>query len=205
MRLRHYVQVSSTPLWVPLVVAGLGVLGTLAGGIVGSVLTQRRADRREDKAWGREREREQERWAREDEARTFEHRRQAYLDFYVAVKALARKAYNHGYGLIDEAELQEGWQSDAFEKLHRVEFYADRDVAAAASKAYSAAWSWGQYGKYDDPNDPDFYERQQKYDDAELQMLALMRDRLSIPEGDLGLPPPGYSWEQAQIPMAEPE
>jgi hypothetical protein len=40
--------------------------------------------------------REHERWAREDEARTFEHRCQAYGGFYEAVKALARTAYGHG-------------------------------------------------------------------------------------------------------------
>jgi hypothetical protein len=156
-------------------------------------------------AWARERQREHEQWAREDEARTFEYRREAFVDFYVAVKALARTAYSYGYGLIDEEEVHEGWQDDAAEKLHRLEFYADRDVAAAASKAYGAAWSWGQYGKYDDPDDPEFYERQQKYDDAELEMLMLMRDRLSIPEGDLALPPPGYSWEKAEMPTAGPE
>jgi hypothetical protein len=32
-----------------------------------------------------------------------------------------------------------------------------------------------------DPGDPDFHERQQKYDDAELEMLVLMRESLSIP------------------------
>jgi len=52
----------------------------------------------------------------------------------------------------------------------------------------------GVYGKYDDPEDDDFHERQQKYDDAELKMLGLMRDRLAIPEGDTNLPPPGYSF-----------
>jgi hypothetical protein len=70
----------------------------------------------------------------------------------------------------------------------RLQFYADRPVAVAASAAYSAAWSWGHYGKYDDPDDPYFYERQQKYDDAELEMLALMRQSLSIPDVDLTLP-----------------
>jgi hypothetical protein len=129
---------------------------------------------------------------RDDTARTFEHRREAYLDFYVAVKALARTAYNHGYGF-NEPELPEGWQDDAFEKLTRLEFYADRALARVASEAYGSAWSWGQYGKFDEPDDPDFYERQQRYDDAELAMLGLMRARLSIPEGDLGLPPPAYS------------
>jgi hypothetical protein len=79
-------------------------------------------------------------------------------------------------------------------------------VYTAASAAYGAAWSWGQYGKYDDPDDPDFYERQQKYDDAELEMLVLMRRSLSIPETDLTLPPPGYSYEVPQVERpAEPE
>jgi len=184
--------VSSTPLWVPLVVAGIGVAGTLTAGIAGGLIAQRWSDRREVSAWAREREREHERWAREDEARTFEHRRQAYADFYQAVKALARTAYEHGYGFT-EPELPEGWQSDAFAKLARLEFYADRPVATAASTAYGAAWSWGQFGKYNDPEAPDFHERQQKYDDAELEMLVLMRQSLSIPDIDPTLPPPGYS------------
>ena len=185
---------SSTPLWVPLVVAGIGVVGTLAGGVVGSTLTQRRADRREEKGWAREREREREQWAREDEARTFEHRREAYLDFYVAVKALARRAYSHGYGFT-EAELPDDWHEEAAAKLHRLEFYADRELASSASKAYGAAWSWGVYGKYDAPDEPDFHERQEKYDQAELAVLMLMRNRLAIPEGDVELPPPGYSYD----------
>jgi hypothetical protein len=90
--------VNTTPIWVPLVVAGIAVLGTLSGGITGALITQRQADRREDKAWTRERQREREHWAREDEARTFEHRRETYVDFYESVKGLARRAYDHGFG-----------------------------------------------------------------------------------------------------------
>lgn len=43
------------------------------------------------------------------------------------------------------------------------------------------------------PDDPDFHERQQKYDDAELKMLMAMRQSLSLPDVDPTLPPPGYS------------
>jgi len=96
-------------------VAGIGVLGTLTAGIAGGLLAQRWARRREDKAWARERERERERWAREDEARTYEHRREVFEDFYQAVKALARRAYDHGYGFDDTPSSSRG--SGSPEKL----------------------------------------------------------------------------------------
>jgi hypothetical protein len=48
----------TTPSWLPFAVAGIGVLGTLAAGIAGALIAQRWADRRDDKAWARERARE---------------------------------------------------------------------------------------------------------------------------------------------------
>jgi hypothetical protein len=186
---------STTPLWVPLVVAGIGVAGTLIAGIAGTLIAQRWANQRDDKTGARDRDREQERWRREDEARTFEHRRQVIEEFYQAVKALARRAYDHGYGFDGTPELPSDWHSDAAEKLSRLALYVDRPLAAAASAAYGAAWSWGEHTKYDDPDDEEFYERQQKFDDAEFDLLVLMRHALGVPEGDLSLPPPGYRYE----------
>lgn len=184
---------STTPLWVPLVVAGIGVAGTLTAGIAGGLITQRWADKHEDRAWARERERERERWAREDEARTFEHRREVFEDFYEAVRGLARRAYDHGYGFDGTPELPFDWNADAGAKLNRLGLYADRRLAAAAAAAYDSAFWWGQHTKYDDPDDPEFCERQQRFDDAEYELLVLLRQALSIPEGDLSLPVPGYS------------
>lgn len=89
---------TTTPLWVPLVVAGIGVLGTLVGAIGGVLVTQRRSDRREEVVWQREREREQQRWAREDAARTFERRLEAYSEFYEYLRRMALQAYDHGNG-----------------------------------------------------------------------------------------------------------
>lgn len=182
----------------PLVVAGIGVAGTLVAGIVGGFITQRRANEREDKAWARERTREQERWAREDEARTFEHRREVLEDFYEAVKTLARRVYDHGYGFDGTPELTFDWHSEAFAKLTRLGLYADRRVYAAAAEAYDAACSWGQHTKYDDPDDPQFYERQERFDAAEYQLLLLIRQSLSIREGDLNLPVPGFTTDNAE-------
>jgi hypothetical protein len=72
--------------------------GGSAAGVAGGLITQRWADRRGDKTWARERAQEEERCRREDEARTFEHRREVFENFYEGVKALARIAYDHGYG-----------------------------------------------------------------------------------------------------------
>ena len=54
-----------------------------------------------------------------------------------------------------------------------------------------------------DPDDPEFYECQQRYDDAELELLELMRKALSIPEGELTLPPPGYSYTTDQTAVSK--
>lgn len=193
----HDGSMSTTPLWVPLVVAGIGVAGTLAAGVAGGLITQRWANEREDTAWVRERQREQEHWAREDETRTFEHRRQVLEDFYEAVKALARRAYDHGYGFDGTPELPFDWHADAAAKLTRLGLYADRRVYAAASEAYGAAWAWGQHTKYNDPDDAKFYERQARFDAAEYSLLVLIRQALSVPEGDLSLPVPGYAAHDA--------
>ena len=194
---------STTPLWVPLLVAAIGVAGTLIAGIAGTLIAQRWSNQRDNKAWAREREREQERWHREDEARTFEHRREAFEECYQAIKALGRRAYEHGYGFDQTPVLPPDWHADAAAKLTRLGIYADRRAYDAASAAYGAAWTWGQNTEYDDPDDPEFYERQQKFDDAEYDFLVLMRRALSIPEGDLSLPAPGYRYEVATEPVEE--
>lgn len=67
----------TTPLWVPLVVAGIAVLGTLAG----VVFTQIWNSRQEERRWARENDRLRETQAREDQNRTYEHRRAAYVEF----------------------------------------------------------------------------------------------------------------------------
>src|SRR6266480_6068685 len=139
---------SSAPLWLPLAAAGVAVVGTLAGGFI----TQRWANQRDDKIWARERAREQERWRRDDQARTFEHRQEVFEDCYQAVKALAKRAYDHGYGFDDTPELPFDWNADAWAKLNRLRLYADRPLYGAAIAAYNAPFWWGHHTKYDDPD-----------------------------------------------------
>lgn len=70
----------NTPMWLPLVVAAVGIVGTLSG----VWLTSHLAHKREAISWTRQQEQEKTRWAREDAARTFEFRRSAYVAFYEA-------------------------------------------------------------------------------------------------------------------------
>ena len=72
---------NTTPLWVPLLVAAMGLIGTVAGTVGGVLVTQLMANKREQANWTRELRREQTRWSREDQTMTFEHRRVAYVDF----------------------------------------------------------------------------------------------------------------------------
>jgi hypothetical protein len=164
---------SSTPLWLPLASAGIAVLGTLGGVLI----TQRQADRREDKA------------------RTFEYRREVYADFYKALQAMARLAYLHGIELNEDPP--DDWYSEAFGELSRLSLYADRRVARAASAAYEAAWYWGMNSKQSEQREAHvddmlevFNKGWGEYQDAERELLMLIREALSIPEGDLTLPPP---------------
>jgi hypothetical protein len=104
-------------------------------------------------------------------------------------------AASERFGWYHAPELPFDWNAAAFAKLQRLGIYVDRRAYGAAERAYNAACSWGMHTKYDDPDDPEFYERQQKFDDAEYDMLVLMRQALSIPEGDPSLPAPGYRYD----------
>jgi hypothetical protein len=171
---------AATPLWVPLVVAALGLFGTFAGTIGGVLITQRRADQRERASWNRERERERERWAREDAARTFDHRRDAYVAFYESLREMAFTAYNHGMGLRAERELGE-WQLPTYQKLQHLRLYGAPHVVEAADAAYTAAWWWGDNALFGQDN-AEFYEGQERFDAAESELLERIRADLAIPE-----------------------
>ena len=87
---------NSTPLWLPLAVAGIGLLATIIGTVTGVLIAQRRSDLREREAWQRERDRERQLWAREDALRNFEQRRDTYVSFYETLRETVRNAYEHG-------------------------------------------------------------------------------------------------------------
>jgi hypothetical protein len=73
--------------WTTLIVAGLGVAGTL--GV--TVMTQRSSAQRDDKRWTQERDAERERWQRQstrDDSRHWpSERREIYVDFLFKLNA----------------------------------------------------------------------------------------------------------------------
>jgi hypothetical protein len=170
---------------VPLAVAGVGVVGTAAGTVAGVLITQRRSDAREAVTWTRQREREADGWAREDAARTFEHRRTAYEEFYKSLRAMSLRAYNHGMGLgpepesEDEGELPEGWQLPTYELLQHVRLYGTATTYRASSEAYSAVWWWGYKTRYGHDNGQ-FYDGHERADETETVLTEAIRADLAV-------------------------
>jgi hypothetical protein len=193
-------DVNTTPLWLPLAAAAIGLLGAIIGTIAGVLITQRRSDRREQLAWERERQREREHWAREDALRTFEQRRDAYTGFYETLRATARTVYDHGMGLSDpaaeedEGELPFEWNQEVARKLEHLRIYASPEVLAAADGAYNACWRWGHKTRYRN-DDESFYDRQDEFSSAELVLYdAIRRDLGLVGVVENGRPIPGSGW-----------
>jgi hypothetical protein len=178
---------ASIPLWVPLVVAILGLIGTAGGAIAGVVITQRRSDARDKATWERERERERERWGREDAARTFEQRRDAYSDFYESLRDMVRNVHDYSRSRAhkEDRELPSEWASPTFGKLLRLELYASREVWQEATQAYGTCWHWGDMLTDGGRADEELRQLQESYNEHAAVLLAAIRADLGIPAGDM--------------------
>jgi hypothetical protein len=168
--------VNTTPLWVPLVIAVLGVLGSVCGTIAGVVITQRRSDRREEERWARERERERASWAREDARRTFEERRDCYVEFEEHLRSTALSVYNAGYELGPQLEFN--WQFPLYQRLLRLRVFATEEARAAADDAYNAVWRWGHAEA--SVGEDAFHEGEHSYDTAAAEYLSVIRRDLGV-------------------------
>ena len=192
---------SSTPVWVPLVVAVVAVAGTLGA----AFFTRRWADRREDQRWTREREAEEtrwqrerderrEEWAREDAARWLTERRTVYAEYLLsleawktAIRSAAVEAQNNG-GLLPET----GTALDSLEQKSQsvyeiLSMLAPGPLVRIAVGSFNTLSSWAYYldAQTDEDGDPDEsdinYSDESHYDDKRL------RDAI---RQDLGVDPP---------------
>jgi hypothetical protein len=177
----------TTPLWVPLVVAVLGLLGTGGAAIAGVLITQRRSDEREKIAWERERDRERDRWAREDAARTFELRRENYVALYEAVDGLSTE-YGTAVSMQWHPSRTSGESSEwrfsekanvFYSALDRVMVYGSTAVVRAAT-GISDSLSKAQKNMT--------FEKVQEFERQREQLLQTVRAELGIPEGAIEAP-----------------
>lgn len=192
-------------LWPLLVSGGLGIGGTL----LGSWLTQRGATKREMTNWERELQREKARWSREDKARAFDHRREAYVDFFEELGRIQELVSIFGAGEAsgeDYFELGEDWRYAAWKKLQTVALYATPTVGPLALEAYDATAEWGDKASYGDGRQPlgdaddtenrqvsdsqqaslerkrQFSKRQELAEEAKSSLLMAIRADLGVPD-----------------------
>ena len=78
------------PMWMSIDATWLPAVAGIVGTLAGVALTQLSLGRRDDRRWQLEREHERTIWARDDANRTYDHRRQAYIDFLTEADRLKR-------------------------------------------------------------------------------------------------------------------
>jgi hypothetical protein len=168
----------------PLIIAAFGIAGTLGG----VWLTQRSGDRRENVNWTRQLERERALWAREDELRTFEHRRTAYVDFYQANVDAQRSAAAYFSARArgdDTVERPPLWAALAEQRREVLEIYATPRVTTPARKAQEAyrmlALESLRQWEPDDDHDDQFKKRMDEWDAAARELLKAIREDLGVP------------------------
>jgi hypothetical protein len=125
---------ATTPLWVPLAVAGLAVLGTLAG----VVFTQVWNARLEARRWARETERLREAQARDDLNRTYEHRRAAYADFLQEFERLQGIYVDSHREPIDPPSLNDRVFNGLTERHSTLWLYGTYEAEQAAGQCLTA-------------------------------------------------------------------
>lgn len=132
---------ATAPWWVSLATAALG----LVAGLAAAAWTQRRADRREDVRWERERDDRQDQWRREDSQRWLQHRQQAYARLIAALYEWDAVLRSAGASRKNDAALNERTELDtdalsaasraAREALPLVQFMAPQAVRSLAGSA----------------------------------------------------------------------
>ncbi|MCP3803029.1 hypothetical protein NLX83_27515 [Allokutzneria sp. A3M-2-11 16] len=169
---------SSVPLWVPIVVGLLGLVGALGAQFIGGW--------REDRRWRREVEREDRRWEREREARRYEARSQAYAELVGAIEAFdwvlyqARKSLREKKVIADDVATElRAVTTQARNSLGGVNVHAPEKIRSVLRESMirrsdlSTALLASKFGA----------EQKQLWDEAQREYRALRRELRE----DLGL------------------
>lgn len=166
----------TTPLWVPIVVAGIAVIGTLGG----AAFTQIWNSRNEARRWARETDRLREAQAREDKNRTYEHRRAAYVEFQQELDRLMGVLHFNKEPIHDDRvfeELEHRWGP--------IRVYGTYEAEMLAYKCLDRLQEWGRH--------PDKGELADDAYSVTIGYLSQIRKDLGVPE-----------WKPADSPGSKP-
>jgi hypothetical protein len=139
-------DMTTVPTWIPLVVAVVGVLGTLAAAVFAQVWQTRR----EAERWERERKREREIWMREDDRRYFDQEREAHMAFLREWQQIHITLWPHAKG---QKQLNSG-AGDPLAALHprflEVVVFGTPEAKELADKCMATLRKWGESEGGDD-------------------------------------------------------
>jgi hypothetical protein len=170
-----------------LLAASIGVLGTLVGGLGGVLITQRRADHREREAWQRELERERERWEREDVTRTFEHHREACLEFFGSLRAAQQEARHIRRHTSADTNRLDAIEDVLIKQFVVLRLYASSDLIWAPSHVLDLVARLR--ASIIEEDDVDVGSALQQLSVAENKLIRLIRKELAVTAT-----PPGQPW-----------
>jgi hypothetical protein len=131
---------TSAPTWTPLIVAIVGVLGTLAAAVFAQVWQTRR----EAERWERERKREREIWIREDTRRYFDQEREAHMAFLREWQQIHINLWPYAKG----QKQRNGDTGDPLAALHPrfldIVVFGTPEAKALADNCMATLRKWGQ-------------------------------------------------------------
>lgn len=198
----HVVMSSGTPVWVVLVVAAMGVVGTLAAAVIAQVLSGRREARQwerqrahEQARWDHERADRQEQWQREDHARWHAERLAAYTDLLHKIDdwnlAVAEVLPHIGPGPATLSEQEQLRVSEALAEVSRADrklgLFASEETDKAAGRFFmDAVFCHARLsaGGLDDPEAlKQMHFEMMALQDRKSELLANIRQDMGIGEG----------------------
>lgn len=169
--------------------SALGSAGRRRGGpcwharwaLGGVVITQRSADRREQENRANDAERERARWAREDESRTFEHRRDAYISYFEAIRdAVSLINQRHYHSPEIPGPLPSGWTGAMWAGLQKVDIYGSVPTIAIAHQAFDVITAFESFAasrQENEYNDDLVIDA----DNASWRFIEAAREELGVP------------------------
>lgn len=159
-------------MWVTVAVALLGLAST----VLAVFITQRASNQRDEASRAHELERERARWEREDKVRTFEQRRDVYVDFYVALRRLRERLRHIPVG----GAMQEDWREEVWQQFPRVALYGSNTIADLGDHALDLIVTSTVHRCRDDE---DSHRLERLASETFRKLLEAMREELGVPKG----------------------